>query len=471
MSRASHTHAPAPRMPHTISTLYVCYFGLREPLVQTQVLPYLRQLAAGGVRVRLLTFEPQTGAGPSTAERAARAAELTADGIEWFSLTYHKSPSAPATAYDILAGAREIVRLARGRGVGVLHARAHVPMAMTLLAARRLPGVRLVFDIRGLMAEEYADAGVWREGSALFRAVKKLERAGIRRADGIVVLTRAARDWLVKEHPAAAGKIEVIPCCVDFSRYESGGGAAAAADAGVGTADALVNGTAGAPDAGVIGTAGASDAAEAAGATGGRADAGRFEVVYAGSVTGLYMLEEMAGFFAEVRRRRPGAFFRVLTTSPTESAAEVLRRAGLADEDFHVGGVSAAEVPALLRRARLGLSFRKATFSQIAASPTKIPEYLAAGLPVVGSAGVGDTDELLAGERVGVVVEDFGREALARAAEAALSLAGEAGVAARCEAAARAHFDLAGVGGERYLRLYRRLAGQAAAGVPPARRA
>ena len=43
----------------SLSTLYLCYFGLREPLVQTQVLPYLRQLAAGGIKVHLLTFEPR----------------------------------------------------------------------------------------------------------------------------------------------------------------------------------------------------------------------------------------------------------------------------------------------------------------------------------------------------------------------------------------------------------------------------
>ena len=40
-------------------TLYICYFGLREPLVQTQVLPYLRALAARGLGVHLLTFEPE----------------------------------------------------------------------------------------------------------------------------------------------------------------------------------------------------------------------------------------------------------------------------------------------------------------------------------------------------------------------------------------------------------------------------
>ncbi len=38
--------------------LYICYFGLREPLVQSQVIPYLAELAAHGIDLTLLTFEP-----------------------------------------------------------------------------------------------------------------------------------------------------------------------------------------------------------------------------------------------------------------------------------------------------------------------------------------------------------------------------------------------------------------------------
>ena len=38
-------------------TLYLCYFGLREPLVQTQVLPYLRQIIKENLKVSILTFE------------------------------------------------------------------------------------------------------------------------------------------------------------------------------------------------------------------------------------------------------------------------------------------------------------------------------------------------------------------------------------------------------------------------------
>ncbi|MBD0326445.1 MAG: glycosyltransferase, partial [Pyrinomonadaceae bacterium] len=197
-------------------TLYICYFGLREPLVQTQVLPYLRELVKGGIEVFLLTFEPEINERWRQDELEFARAQLADEGIRWSYLPYHKRPSVPATAYDIAQGARVAARLVRRHGIGVMHARAHIPLAMAL-AAKRLVKCRLVFDIRGLMAEEYADAGIWTESSAPFRAVKRLERAGIRRADQIVVLTRRMRDWLVENGLKSAAQIEVIPCCVDFS--------------------------------------------------------------------------------------------------------------------------------------------------------------------------------------------------------------------------------------------------------------
>jgi glycosyltransferase involved in cell wall biosynthesis len=397
-----------------VKTLYLCYFGLREPLVQTQVLPYLRELAAADVNVYLMTFEPrmhERWTAPALGEEQARLAH---EGIKWSAMPYHKSPSVPATLYDIAAGAMAAVRLVRRHGIDVLHARAHIPLAMALLAIR-LKSCRLIFDIRGLMAEEYADAGVWTTNSFKFRLIKRLEEAGIRKADQLVVLTEAMKKWLLINRLHDAKNIEVIPCCVDFAGYE--------------------------------------DAASKAAATN-----ERFEVIYAGSVTGLYLLEEMGRFFLELRAREPRAFLRILTMSDAVAAGERLRRVGLQPEDFWVGGVSSAEVPRYLQRARLGLSFRKPTFSQLAASPTKIAEYLAAGLPVVSNAGIGDVDDLLQTESVGVVVRHFTGVEFARAAEAALALAGDASTADRCIKAGRVHFDLHTVGGKGYVNVYRRIA-------------
>lgn len=397
----------------SVRTLYICYFGLREPLVQTQVLPYLRELAAAGIKVYLMTFEPQISERWTMQALADEQARLADGGIVWTALPYHKSPTAPATLYDILAGAWAAVRLVRRHGIQVLHARAHIPLAMSLLAAR-VTKCALVFDIRGLMAEEYADAGIWMENSTKFRVIKSLERAGIRRAEQLVVLTKAMKSWLTNNQLKSAENIEVIPCCVDFAGY---------------TTPAKV---------------------EAPNET--------FEVIYAGSVTGLYLLEEMGRFFLELRALEPRAFLRILTTSSAAEAGERLRQVGLQPEDFWIGGVSPQEVPQYLQRAQVGLSFRKPTFSQIAASPTKIAEYLAAGLPVVSNAGIGDVDNLLESEGVGVVVREFTAAELMRAAERAQTLANDAKVRTHCIEVARRHFDLHTVGGKGYANVYGRLA-------------
>ena len=396
-----------------LHSLYVCYFGLREPLVQTQVLPYLRLLAAAGTKISLLTFEPAMRQHWSLGDLEEAHARLAEQGIRWHYLAYHKTPSMFATLYDICAGAYFARRLIREEDVNVLHARSHMPMAMAMLAAT--PETRLIFDVRGLMAEEYRDAGVWSENSLPFRLVKKIETYGLKRADQVVVLTRRFRDWLISEELAAAEKIEVIPCCVDENRFNVASAAVASSQQA------------------------------------------RFEVIYAGSLVGLYMVEEMGQFFISIKEHRPNAFFRILSASPPEQGANVLRQAGLSEDDFSIVAVQAPEVSAYLRLASLGISFRKPTFAQIAASPTKIPEYLAAGLPVVSNAGIGDMDDLLESEGVGVVVRDFSAGELARAADVASVLASDASVRNHCVEVARRHFDLEAVGGNGYANVYSRI--------------
>lgn len=410
----------------TMHTLYLCYFGLREPLVQTQVLPYLRELAAGGIQVSLLTFEPELSVRWGEEQISTMRACLQEEGISWRLLPYHKRPSLPATLWDIAAGARMAAQLMRSEGATVLHARGQMPLAMALLAQRLARSGRVIFDVRGLMADEYADAGVWLAGSPAFRAVKWLERLGIEKADQVVVLTDRMRTWLIERGWASAEKIEVIPCCTKMSRFTA-----------------------------PVEPSRAPEALQ------------RVEAVYAGSVTGLYLLEEIGRFFLAFQAFRPKALLRILTTSPPEAAAERLRQAGLRDDDFWIGAAAPTEVAAYLRRATVGLSFRKATFSQIAASPTKIPEYLAAGLPVVANAGIGDSDELLRGERVGIVIEDFTADAYQQAAAQLNALLGEPELIERCRLVARRYFDLATVGGVRYRRVYARLAAKDEAASAP----
>lgn len=407
----------------TTRTLYLCYFGLREPLVQTQVLPYLRKLAEAGVGVSLLTFEPRLKERWTAAELEAERARLEGEGIRWHWRAYHKRPSLPATLYDVAVGARLASRLLRRGETDVLHARGHVPALMAALAKRRAGG-RILFDIRGFMPEEYTDAGVWPEGGTLYRGVKRVERFLFNSADAFVVLTEKAREILFPGRADADEKgrpVEVIPCCVDFKRFRV---------ADETPRDEL------------------------------RRELkleGRRVVVYVGSFGGWYMAEETARFMALAYKQDPRTFALVLTQTPPEPVAARLRELGVPEDSFHVGRAAPADVPKYLKASDIAVSFIRACYSKLSSSPTKIAEYLAAGLPVVTNAGVGDVDEVIEGDRVGVVLRDFDDESFNRALLEVEALRAEGNLAERARASAERRFDIERVGGAKYRRLYARL--------------
>jgi glycosyltransferase involved in cell wall biosynthesis len=411
--------------------LYLCYFGLREPLVQTQVLPYLREIQKGGTKISLLTFEPDPGANWTAGQIADEKRRLAGEGVEWDFLTYHKRPSVPATLFDILRGALYTWNRLRRERIGVLHARLHVPAVMAALARnfsfRARP--RLLFDIRGFFPEEYVDAGLWKKNGLLYRTVKRAERWLIRESDAFVVLTEKARNILFPESAhggvdKAGRPVEVIPCCVDPRRFVD-------CDCDARKAVRL--------------ELGADD---------------RFVIAYVGSFGGWYLTEEMADFFGTARRRDERMFAMILTQSRPDEVAAGLRKRGLAERDYFIGRVEPADVPRFLSAADAAVSFIKPCYSKLSSSPTKIAEYLMSGTPVIANSGVGDVAELLGGAGCGIVLAGFDERSYGAALDGLEALRRGGDLRERCRAAARSGFDLEKTGGERYRRIYRTLLGK-----------
>lgn len=405
----------------SLGTLYISYFGLREPLVQTQVLPYLRGLADGGIAVHLLTFEPPHPAWPE-GEAVAERARLARDGIRWYSRRYHKRPSVPATIFDIAAGAWLARRLVRQHDVDVLHARSHIPLAMTL-AARVWTSKPVVFDVRGLLADEYVAAGRWSKSSIVYRIVKRLELIGLRKADQIIVLTRRAQEWMVGQG-VAPHRIECIPCCVDAQRFSS---------------DVQ-------PD---------------------EHPHDPLQIVHLGSVTGVYRLDLAARFVVALRARHRQAVLKILTAASATDVSRGLEQTGLAPSECSVGFVRPEDTALALRGSAAGVTFLHNSAADLARSPAKVGEYLAAGLPVVVTAGIGDLDDLIDRERVGVVLKSPNPADVDVAAARLLELLDRDDIQRRCRGAAYRHFDLTTVGIPGYRNVYQRLRGlQSSANLP-----
>jgi len=402
--------------------LFISYNGMLDPLGQSQVLPYLRELAKRGVQFTLLSFER---AKAFTREGARQCEELreklASQGIEWHWLPYHQRPSIPATIYDVFAGIRKASSLVQKNKIEMVHARGHIPATIAIALKKRFK-TKMIFDLRGLMAEEYVDAGHWKEGGLPYRITKATEGYILAETDAIVTLTQ--RIWpIIKEWEGLRGRgvhHEVIPCCVDLSlfKFNEEDRERRRAELKLGE---------------------------------------RFTMVYSGSLDGWYLTEKMADFFAAFLQRNSDAHLLWLTTGSHDRVKELMRSRQVAPGSFSVRAVASAEVPSYLAAADAGLAFIKRCVSKIASSPTKNGEYLSCGLPLIINAGVGDSDSLINDWQAGVLIEDFTVEEFAKAGRAIEAITGQPEARNHARSVAERLFDLNAIGGERYAALYERV--------------
>ena len=165
------------------------------------------------------------------------------------------------------------------------------------------------------------------------------------------------------------------------------------------------------------------------------------------------MAREMAQFFARARAAITGLRLLVLTQGDREEIERELQAAGAPAGTWTITSSPHDQVGDHLAAADAAISFIAPSPSKASSSPTKIGEYLAAGLPIVATAGVGDLDEQL-GPEVGVLVARHDADAHDQAARSLRDLIEDAGTADRCRALAHRLFSLDEVGVPRYRALY-----------------
>ncbi len=381
--------------------LFLTYDGLEDHIAQSQILPYVEGLAARGWKMTVVSHEKANTASVALAMRLRTAK------IRWIREQYHRGhvvASLPRhISAAVAAGAREAFREGR---FDIVHARSYLPgMTGTILA--RSMGARFLFDMRGFWVDEKIDAGNWQRG-AMFAAGKRVERHLFRRADGVISLTNAGRDELMRWPEIAHREtpIAVIPTCVNMERF----------------------GPARVPR-----------------------ENRPFRLGYVGSLGERYPLDAMARVFSRIRAVRPDARWSILTHADAKMVRDACVRVGVPFDAVDVTMVSFEDVPRHLASMDMTISFVKPSFATLATCPTKFAESLATGLPVIVNDGIGDCASLVREHRVGVVT-DLSIGSLERVADEALALSMDPELPARCRKVAREHFDL-----ERALDLYERM--------------
>ncbi len=402
--------------------LFISYNGMLDPLGQSQVIPYLKELSKVGVEFTILSFERRGAYSPEGMERCATLqTELAAHNIDWHWLPYHKTPSLPATVYDVIAGTRYASSLVRQKRIEIAHARAHIPVTIALALKRRF-GIKMIFDVRGLMAEEYVDADHWQPKSVPVLITKAIERRAMAASDAVVTLTDAIwkviKDWDGLRDRALVH--QVIPCCADLELFKVDKMARARLRRELKVED-------------------------------------KFVLVYSGSIDGWYLTEEMADFFVSLLRAEPEAHFLWLTSS-ADRIDELMRQRMIDSSRYTVRSVLTKEVPAYLSASDAGLAFIKPCFSKLASSPTKTAEYLGCGLPLILNAGIGDSDMLITNEAAGALVRSFVPNEYEHAAKTIVGMRANAEeTRAHMRKIAERLFDVRTIGLQRYKALYEKV--------------
>lgn len=383
--------------------LYLTYDGLLDPLGQSQVIPYVQSLVAGGHSFTLISFEKE---GRDPGEVAVMERRLAALGVSWLRASFRRT-NRLEFARRMLAGAMLMRRAARAFKPDMVHLRGHTPAIIYGLSGLRIPHL---YDYRGFALQEWADSGKVKGQSLGYRLLRLIERRSVERASGLVVLEKSAEVLLRELYHVPPAPLRVIRTCTDISRYRRRPSPTLS-------------------------------------------DPVRF--VFLGSARRPYRPDLALRLLKQFITAGIDCRIDFINEGDSAEIDRAIQATAFPAEKTAILRLAHDEVPEALARYDCGLIFYEITRWKRVSSPTKLGEYLAAGLPVIGIEGVDVLDDLAQRSRcVRVVSEEQTRSGKAPFSPADLkAFIGDPDVPAACQELASREFSLA-MAGELYASLY-----------------
>ncbi|MBP7936787.1 MAG: glycosyltransferase [Phycisphaerae bacterium] len=224
----------------------------------------------------------------------------------------------------------------------------------------------LVMDLHGDELAELSMAGMkeWR-----IRQAEADLQAAAQRADAIVCVSENLKNTLLRHNTLARIPMCIAPCGVNVEQFAAERCRRVQARQRLNVADRLV-------------------------------------VCYSGGLATWQCVGETLELVRQLRDKDGRVFFLLLTHHDPARWDTALRRVGTPVRDYQVLSLTPEDVPKWLSAGDLGLLLRRPSPVNAVASPTKLGEYLAAGMPVVTTQHAGDAPEIIRHSACGYVLED-----------------------------------------------------------------
>jgi len=279
-------------------------------------------------------------------------ARLRAAGVEVYLVR------AGRFAGELQRMSRELRRLARLRRIR--HAYVRGLWGPVIIDLSRT-GIPYLYDVRGSLEDEMLATGTAPFKRRFYLA---LERRCIRRARQVSAVTRVLAARVRERHGRDAS---VVPCCVDTAAMMVPREVGRARRAELGYADECV-------------------------------------LVYSGGLSHYQQVPAMLALWRRLLVEPQVRFLLLTNEDPHKAPQTVGNLADFGDRLRHLS-LPHAQVAATLAAADIGFMLRDARELNRVASPVKFPEYLCAGLAIVGSPHTGDASALIESADVGTLVD------------------------------------------------------------------
>jgi glycosyltransferase involved in cell wall biosynthesis len=289
------------------------------------------------------------------------------------------------------------------RRIDVIHAIGHYASIEGTLV-KFITKKKLVSDIAGLVPDERVRAGIWKESSFKYKISKILEKYFIEHADHVIVVSYTFIDYIKRNYNCAS--LTMIPSCVDDHLF-------------------IYN----------------SERRERL-----REEhkfAQKFVVIFSGSLAPWDQPSEMINVFMSIKKKIANSHFLIITQNKSKIRDLLRDNNTLNEKDFTIKTLSHEDVPTYLLMGDVGLIWRDDSIVHRVGCPMKFAEYLACGLPVLASNGIGELADLMTSHAVGALIDPNDGESNEKTFTKLLEIIStdEKALHARCVNLAREYFS------------------------------
>lgn len=355
--------------------LFITYDGLTDPLGSSQIVPYINIISSNVSQTYVLSFEKNFPFSISRKNFIGINSVSLLEDIKWIPIRFTSGLGLFGKIFDLLKMYSITLFLLISKGVNIIHARGH-PTAVTAVIMKiffRFRKLHFIFDFRGLWVDERVDKGGWNTERNFhkfqFNLFKSIERYLLKKADAIVVLTRAMKLELLNR--GFKDKfIEVIPCCCNYELFNI---------------DPFKRKTIRKQlklnhDDLILG--------------------------YIGSVGSMYRFEDLFNSFIKLQALKKNVYLLFLTNDL--HAAQIISSSYLPEklikDHVIIKKVSYSEMPDYMSAIDISIFFLKNSYARLGTSPTKFAESLASGVPVICNNGIGDLDDHVTNNNFGKLI-------------------------------------------------------------------